>query len=723
MKKYYCKIKNRITRNITGSGCNIYLQNVSILCILLSFIISLPLYAADSILLDEIVVKGTKLESNQENMTIREVREGSSRDIGEAMQNIPGITGLRKGAIANDIVLRGQQRDNINVLMDGVRVHGGCPSRMDPPTFHFDFAEVESIEVVKGPYDLRYSGSLGGLVNAIGKKPEPGSDVSAVLTYGSYDMTHAAATGSYADDTYAASGGYAYKYSLPPRSGDGKRITDIYPSNSKNRYRSNDLDSRAYDINTFWIKGGYRIAPLTKTELDISYQDADHVLYPALLMDAEYDRTSRFNWTTTIKSPVESINDVKLQIYLTDVDHLMHDEFRESSVRSAMVTRNYMMQTDAETTTIGSNLSGSVNLGSGVLLGGIDYFNRNWDAVNKSTMYLAYQPQPMIPDVDHNQFGVFGEYTRPLSTELKLKGGLRFDYAKSDATALTGTRIASLYQPYYPGESLNSENSFFEPSANLQLFWQAASNIELFAGLASVSRMPDPQELYIGMKKTPTVMAPTLTNWIGNPDLDPVRNNQADLGIKITGNGFYVNTSIFYSRIDDYINVEEVADPDGPGLATMPAARTYGSIDAELWGGELSCRISFPWNLYAISSLSYTRGENLDTDDPLAEIPPLAGSFGIRYDVDTWFMEITERFAGRQDRVDRSLEEEKTDGWGITDFKAGINLDHWTIFAGVNNVFDKHYFNHMSYQRDPFRSGVRVPEVGIFGYLTVIYKF
>jgi iron complex outermembrane receptor protein len=238
-----------------------------------------------------------------------------------------------------------------------------------------------------------------------------------------------------------------------------------------------------------------------------------------------------------------------------------------------------------------------------------------------------------------------------------------------------------------------------------------------------VSRMPDPQELYIGMKKTPTIMAPTLTNWIGNPDLDPVRNNQADIGIKFTGKGFFVNTSVFYSRIDDYINVMEVADPDGPGLATLPAARTYGNIDAELWGGELSCQVSLPWNLYAISSLSYTEGENLDTDDPLAEIPPLTGSLGLRYDVDKWFVEIAERFADRQDRVDRSLEEEKTSGWGITDLKAGVNLDRWTIFAGINNLFDKHYFNHLSYQRDPFRSGVRVPEVGIFGYLTVMYKF
>ena len=134
-----------------------------IICVLLCLLPTIC-NAAGTVLLDEIIIRGTSVPSNEENLTIREVRESPARDIGEAVQNIPGVTALRKGPIANDIVLRGLQRDNINVLMDGVRVHGGCPSRMDPPAFHFDFAEVEAIEIVKGPYDLRYAGGPGGLV-------------------------------------------------------------------------------------------------------------------------------------------------------------------------------------------------------------------------------------------------------------------------------------------------------------------------------------------------------------------------------------------------------------------------------------------------------------------------------------------------------------------------------------------------------------------------------
>ena len=155
----------------------------------------------------------------------------------------------------------------------------------------------------------------------------------------------------------------------------------------------------------------------------------------------------------------------------------------------------------------------------------------------------------------------------------------------------------------------------------------------------------------------------------------------------------------------------------------MPPAKTYQNIDASLWGGELAGQVSLPWDLYLSASLAYTEGENRDTNQPLAEIPPLSGDIALRYDVDTWFIEARERFADQQDRVDNSLNEEETHGWGVTDLKAGVNFERLSIIAGVNNLFDKYYFTHLSYQRDPFQSGVKVPETGSFAYLTVMYRY
>ena len=45
------------------------------------------------------------------------------------------------------------------------------------------------------------------------------------------------------------------------------------------------------------------------------------------------------------------------------------------------------------------------------------------------------------------------------------------------------------------------------------------------------------------------------------------------------------------------------------------------------------------------------------------------------------------------------------------------------LFAGIENIFDKQYFRSLSYQRDPFRAGVRVREPGRNLYLNAAYRF
>ncbi len=677
----------------------------------------------ESVVLEEIVVRGREVITNEETLTIREVRESSARDIGEALKLVPGVSCVSKGAIANDIVLRGFQRDNINVFLDGVRLHGGCPSRMDPPSFHFDFAEVDYIEIIKGPYDVRHPGSLGGVINAVSKSPDPGPGFSADLTYGSYDLVNAATTASYGAESFDALAGYAYKYSLPPKSGDGKRITDIYPVTSPNRYRPEDIDSRAYAINTFWTKGEVKLSDDARSELGYSYQDADHILYPYLFMDADYDRTHRVNWTTSAEDLSEAWRKVRLQVYWNRVDHLMHDRFRVSSTPSARVTREHSMQTDAESHVYGMQLAGDFSLGPGTLGAGFDFYRRNWDATNEAAGFMAYTPQPMIPDVDVDNWGAFTEYTWPLAERWTLKGAARLDLTAVEAHRLSAARLAALYQPYFADSRLNDDADFAEVSGNLQLTWTPLSQLEFFVGFGSGSRSPDPQELFIGLQRIATLMMPTATNWIGNPDLEPTRNNQADIGVKVSGDRLYASASIFYSDLSDYIYLVDVADPDGPAIGTLPAARTYQNVEARLWGGELSAQLALPLDLYLRGVLSYTEGKNEDSGEPLVEIPPLQGNVSLRYDRDTFFAEITERFADRQNRVDNTLNEEETAGWAVTDVKAGVNWRRWSIYAGVNNVFDKFYFTHLSYQRDPFRTGEKVPETGAFGYLTASYRY
>jgi len=694
------------------------------LAILASFAMLCPFAGAESPILDEIVVKGQKEAQSEESLTIREVRESPARDIGEALKQVEGLTCVRKGAIANDIVLRGYQRDNINVLMDGVRIHGACPSRMDSPAFHYDFAEVEQIRVVKGPYDLVNPGSMGGLVDAITRRPKTGFGSDLNFTYGSYDAMNASGTLSYGTKRYDGLVGYAYKYSLPPRSGDGKRITEIYPSTSNNRYRSGNTDSTAYEINTGWAKFGFNPTDNSRTTINYSYQDADHLLYPYLFMDAEYDRTHRLNWEYRIENVSPLVRELKVQAYWNSVKHLMNDSLRESSnpnnpalpapIRALLLTRPYSMQTDASTQVYGFKVNSLLKLGPGEMKSGVDYYNRNWDALN----ILApggFREQPMIPDVFVDNIGLFTEYVLPLGSRVQLKGGVRGDFTWVNAEKLASGRFSSFYQPYYPGSGLANDTDFAEVSGNLQLTWSPLPWLEVFTGLGSGTRTPDPQELFIGLQKI------TGTNQVGNPNLGATRNNEADLGVRLSAERFFVHASVFYSDLDDYINVIDVADPDGAGA--LLSARTYENIDARMWGAEFGSQVSLPLDLYLKGSFSYTEGKNRDGDRPLSEIPPLKGTLALRYDIDTFFFEVAEQFAASQDRVDSELRELPTAGWLITDLKSGFRYKELSVYAGVNNLLDKYYFSHLSYQRDPFSAGQKVPENGRNFYITASCRF
>ncbi len=683
-----------------------------ILPLLLVILLASPGLSATTIL-DDINIRAERQTPTEESLTIHEVMESPARDLGEALESLPGLNSVNKGAIANDIVLRGLQGDDINVFLDGVRLYGGCPSRMDPPSFHFDFAEVEQIKVIKGPYDLENPGSLGGMVNAISKQPPQRPAVNVSLTAGSFSLIDTSATASMGSETGDILGGYAYKSSHSPNTGDGSRQIEVYPATSPRSYVI-DLDSNAYEIHTAWIKGGYNLQNNVRSELGYSYQNAENVLYPYLFMDAEYDRTHRVNWTLKADKLDAAVDAVDLQLYWNSVDHLMHDEFRRSSLNPmvAMNGKTYSMQTGSSTSVYGAKAKGDWLLGSGKLTTGVDYYYRNWDAVNEA-MFMTYMPQPMLPNIDVNNIGAFAKYSQSLAHSFEIKGGARIDHTTTEANALTQARLDSLYVTNISGTNLDNKNDFTGASGNVQLAWQVTPELQLFSGIGLGTRTPDPQELYIGLDRA--AMAPS---WLGNPNLDSTLNRQIDFGAKVTGDNFFLNASVFYSSLKDFITLTQDIV-----VSTGNSAKTYQNVDATLWGGELNSQFAFPMDLYLRGSLAYVRGENEDKHQPLSEIAPLNGSVSARWDNDSYFAEITERFAAGQDRVDPDLSELTTPGWAVTDIKAGANWDQWSLAAGINNLFDIYYVTHLSYQRDPFASGVKVPEVGAFVYTTLSYNF
>ncbi len=75
---------------------------------------------------EESVTVSAQEADTQDTLDVSEIRQSSAKDVGEALSAIDGLWKIRKGGIGNDVVLRGLQRDNVNVLIDGSRIYGAC---------------------------------------------------------------------------------------------------------------------------------------------------------------------------------------------------------------------------------------------------------------------------------------------------------------------------------------------------------------------------------------------------------------------------------------------------------------------------------------------------------------------------------------------------------------------------------------------------------------------
>ena len=94
-----------------------------------------------------------------------------------------------------------------------------------------------------------------------------------------------------------------------------------------------------------------------------------------------------------------------------------------------------------------------------------------------------------------------------------------------------------------------------------------------------------------------------------------------------------------------------------------------------------------------------------------------------RLDNGRWFGEIEGVANGSQRHVDAVLGETPTPSSALAHLTGGLRQGRLTIAVGIANLFDTYFVEHLSYQRDPYRSGVRVSEPGRNVFTNLSWKF
>jgi iron complex outermembrane receptor protein len=124
--------------------------------------------------LDEILLSSNPLEDITHSITVvDDIKKGSQpRNAAELFNDINGFSIQKRSAMASEPSLRAFKYEQMNIKFDGAtKICPACPNRMDPITSHVIPEEIGKIEVVKGPYTVRFGQTFGGVVNMVTTTP------------------------------------------------------------------------------------------------------------------------------------------------------------------------------------------------------------------------------------------------------------------------------------------------------------------------------------------------------------------------------------------------------------------------------------------------------------------------------------------------------------------------------------------------------------------------
>jgi len=637
-----------------------------------------------------------------------EILETPAPGTGAILSTLPGVDAIKRGGCGLDPVVRGMKEDRVNVLVNGTRLYGACPSRMDPPTMYVAPWSLESIEVVKGPYSVtKGPGGLGGTIE-LTTHTFAGTNRGEVAGSIAYDTVRqgerleASVGGGHGGWDAAATAGSEVSHDY--NAADGTTVP---------------ADFRALDaaLNLGYTTGLGHLGVAFATHRDAN------VDYPALPMDARDANSYRYGLALDQKEATGRLTAYHAKLYWNRVTHTMDNFDRAAAARMRMETRS-------DANTVGGRAEVDLALLGGTLAVGADGYHLTRDANRRVTLVMTGMGKrlKLWPDTRFSDLGLFTELSRPLAPRLTLRVGVRGDRIHSEARAgdgasgLKGKTVRDTFVLADGPSGADLDQTDFEVGGNLRLAYQASDRWELYTAAGTASRAPDATERF-------AVFGPAPGGWrVGNPALTDERSFEVDLGVKGNSGPLSLDASLFVNRVDNYVLVSllpGIPTPDGKPL------KGYSNLDhATLWGGEIAATWAITDGWQVAVNTSYTEGSNGETDGPLPEIAPLTGRLEVRYDDPDgrFWTAAGSDWTGAQTRADTAFGEDDSPGYAVFDLGGGWQItDRLDLTCKVANLLDRTYHHHLTREAlaavGDLAPGDEIPEPGIGAVITLAARF
>ncbi|MBN2175079.1 MAG: TonB-dependent receptor [Bacteroidales bacterium] len=668
---------------------------------------------------DQIISKLPYIETS---IVKREMDKNASRDVGDFLRSSNNIGGIRKGGTQLDPVVRGFKYSQLNIQMNnGQKIEGGCPNRMDPATAHVEIEDIEKIEVYKGPYALRYGQSFGGVINLKTVRPEPSDSF----------QIHINALKGYESNWNGNKEQLAVQ-------GESKKV--FFNLSGGRKDYGNYKDGNSNEVKTSFKKYNYKgqlgFVPHKNHSIIMTYEESNgrDVSFPTLPMDERKDDTRLISLDYNAGDITGLINSFNLKLYNSDVRHEMDTKERPFSDTTVAVSIiNALNQ--------GGRLEAGIPLSKGLLYAGVDFEQIKKDGERTKTMIkqpgLPVKREQLWNNAEINNFGVFAEYSITLG-KFELVAASRLDFNKgiSDSILVMHPMQGEIF--HYSTDSIQSEYINFSISAGANQ--KITQNLTLSLSLGRGVRSPDMTERYI-------ILLPIgydKFDYLGDPQLKPETNNQADLTVKFTSHKIgLLQVNGFYSLVNDYITGKRLPPSIQKPLTqdVLGVKQFYNAGNARFRGFELTystpLHLKFGIKLYS----SYTcatldkvhkyilndQGSVVDDveleNDALTEIPPFESKIVVHYRFfkGKFIPQLSYRIVAAQNHVSEASYEQETPGFSVIGFSFTYLFNkYFTVSGGVDNIFDKAYYEHLN--RNIIGSNGNLYEPGRVFFVNLFFK-
>ncbi len=638
--------------------------------------------------LAEVLITGNRLQDPVMTMVKPDISKYvvQPKNVADLFTGLNGFSLIKRGNYAIDPSFRAAQYEQLNIQYDGgTKVMHACPNRMDPITSHVSPEEISKIEVIKGPFSMRYGATFGGVVNLVTQSAQnykqgvSGSVSSGYETNGNALTTMAKV--NYVDEKFDLGVNYGYR--------DFGNYEDGSNTEIPSSFRSID-----YGINL-----GYNFTEQQRLQLNWRQSFGRDVLHASLPMDTEYDDSSIASLDYHIKELSDGVNALKFKLYYSFVDHLMTNENRpnrsivEASSPVESITTGGKLEVDWQ-------LSEEIRVFSGFDAQLLARDGSRTRVVKQNMMGMPL-PEAQVfvdkiwQDSYVNTFGFFNEAKWKLLEQTSLTLGARLDLVTSDIKDPEAD-----FEDLYPNLGEREEYNFsFTASLTQDLNEYSTLEFAFGRGLRSANMI----ELYINHFS----VGPDPYEYIGNPNLDAEVNNQFE--VKYASNyainhsffkGISFEASAYYSIFENYI--APLIDTSlnrkyMPNQEPIHPKVFRNLDDAYKYGFETSFNLALPSDFNLNWQSAYVMTKNEDLDEALPLTPPWRNRFTLAYTTNTFWSELAYQVVSKQDELSTSFGEVETPAWQTLDFKAGLNYKSYQFGVAVLNIFDEFYNNHLNF--------------------------